>query len=300
MTEIPHLCVCICTYRRNELLQRTLESLQRQDTGGLFSYSVVVVDNDAAKCAEGLVSKFAEESGVPTVYCVEPEQNIALARNQAVKHSSGDFVVFIDDDEFAPPTWLQTLYKACLHYGVDGALGPVLPHFDHEPPRWVVKGRFYNRPSYPTGLIIDWQKGRTGNTFLKRTLFEGLDQPFNPVFITGEDQDFFRRMIAKGHRFVWCDEAKAYEVVPPSRCKRRFMMRRAFLRGKIRTNHPNSGIADTAKSIVAVGCYAVMLPFLFLLGHHLFINHLLKICDHGGKLLTLAGVRLAEDKYASE
>ena len=58
-----------------------------------------------------------------------------------------------------------------------------------------------------------------------------MHQPFNPEFRQGEDQDFFRRMIDHGHVFIWCNEAVAYEVVPPIRWKRTFMLKRALLRG---------------------------------------------------------------------
>src|SRR5215469_9249606 len=42
-----HICVCICTYKRPGPLQRLLKGLEGQETQGLFSFSVVVADNDA-------------------------------------------------------------------------------------------------------------------------------------------------------------------------------------------------------------------------------------------------------------
>src|SRR5262249_13059456 len=171
-------------------------------------------------------------------YCVEPQQNIALARNKAFENADGDFVAFIDDDEFPAKYWLLTLFNACNEYGVDGVLGPVNRHFDEEPPGWVMKGKFYERPTSPTGLVIDWRKGRTGNVLLKKRIFAADAQPFKPEFRQGEDQDFFRRMIDNGHVFIWCNEAVAYEVVPPIRWKRTFMLKRALLRGAMEPKNP--------------------------------------------------------------
>ena len=90
------------------------------------------------------------------------------------------------------------------------------PHFDEGAPAWVVAGASTDRPTYPTGFVIDWTKGRTGNVLLRKELFAGWTPPFRPEFLTGEDQDFFRRMIDQGRVFMWCNEAVAYEVVPPS------------------------------------------------------------------------------------
>src|SRR5580700_7943958 len=98
--ESKHIAICICTYKRPVLLKRLLDDLGGQDTGGLFTYSIVVVDNDHLRSAEPVVSVFAAASAIPIRYCEEPRQNIALARNKAVENATGDFVAFIDDDEF--------------------------------------------------------------------------------------------------------------------------------------------------------------------------------------------------------
>src|SRR5437879_2825163 len=242
--EAKHISVCVCTYRRRYLLRRLLEGLGYQDTNGLFTYSIVVTDNDSLQSARDVVLDFAAASPIPIRYCVEPRQNIALARNKAVENADGDFIAFIDDDEFPTKCWLLTLFIACNEYGVDGVLGPVKPHFDDAPPKWVVNGRFYERPTYDTGFVIDWRKGRTGNVLLKRRLFADEAKPFRSEFRTGEDQDFFRRMIEKGHAFIWCNEAVVYEVVAPIRWKRSFMLRRALLRGANSLAHPAFGTLE--------------------------------------------------------
>jgi glycosyltransferase involved in cell wall biosynthesis len=277
-----------------------LDDLGTQEANGLFTYSIVVADNDQLQSAQHVVSDFAAASTIPITYCVEPQQNISLARNKAIENATGDFIAFIDDDEYPSKRWLLTLFEACNEYDVDGVLGPVKPHFDEEPPKWVVKGKFYERPTYPTGFVIDWTKGRTGNVLLKRRVFEAGEHPFRPEFRTGEDQDFFRRMIAKGHVFIWCDEAVAYEVVPPIRWTRTFMLKRALLRGTISLQHPTSRLRSILKSIVAVPVYAVALPFTLVLGHHRFMTLLVKLFDHLGKLLTFVGIKPVKNQYVTD
>ncbi len=294
-----HVCVCVCTYKRPESLRRLLMELARQNTGRLFTYTIIVADNDHLQSAKTVVSDFAAASRIPIRYCVEPRQNIALARNKAIENSRGDFVAFIDDDEFPTKDWLLTLLNACYKYGVDGALGPVKPHFDKEPPSWVVKGKFYERSTYPTGLVIDWRKGRTGNVLLKKGIFATCAQPFNPDFRQGEDQQFFYTMIEKGFKFVWCNEAVAYEVVPPIRWNRTFMLRRALLRGAMEPRTPDFGARDIAKSLIAASVYTVALPFALVLGHHRFMNLLVRLFDHLGKLLALLGINPIREPYVT-
>ena len=295
-----HITVCICTYKRPILLRRLLEELNKQETGGLFTFSIVVVDNDHAESAKRVVEGFMATSPIQATYCVEPRQNIALARNKAIENTKGDFVAFIDDDEFPMDSWLLTLLKACEEYHVAGVLGPVTPHFDQEPPRWVVKGKFYERETYPTGFVIDWRKGRTGNVLLRKQVFAGLDQPFRPEFRNGEDQEFFYRVIEKGHVFIWCNEAVAYEVVPPIRWKRTFMLRRALLRGAMEPKAPTFGLRSVAKSLLAIPLYTLALPFALMAGQDKFMGLLVRLCDHLGKLLAVVGINPIKEQYVTE
>jgi len=195
---------------------------------------------------------------------------------------------------------LLTLFKACYEFEADGVLGPVKPHFNTEPPKWVLDGQFYERPTYPTGFVIDWRKGRTGNVLLKTQIFEGDADPFRPEFVTGEDQDFFRRTIERGYAFVWCNEAVAYEVVSPVRWKRTFMLERALLRGKISVVHPTFGACEIMKSLVAVPAYTAALPFAWVFGHWRFMTCLIKLFDHAGKLLALLGINPIRESYITD
>jgi succinoglycan biosynthesis protein ExoM len=277
-----------------------LRTLLEQETGGRFTYSIVVTDNDQAELGRAVIDEFGAPGSIAIRYCVEPQQNIALARNKAVENAEGDFVAFIDDDEFPAANWLLNLFRACEEYQVDGVLGPVRRHFDETPPNWIIKGEFYERPIHPTGMPVSWGLGRTGNVLLRKTVFTPGEAPFRAEFRHGEDQDFFRRMIEQGRRFIWCSDAIAYEVVPPVRWKRSFMLRKALLRGATAALHPTLGIYDILKSAGAVPVYALALPFALILGQHRFMTLLVKLCDHLGKLLALIGINPIREQYVTE
>ena len=292
-----HITVCICTYKRPQLIARTLKRLEEQETDGRFSYSIVVVDNDASQSAQPPVSEFAAKAAIRVKYCSEPRQNIALARNKALENADGEFIAFIDDDEFPAKRWLANLFAACGKYEVDGVLGPVLPEFESPPPKWVVNGRFFERPNYQTGYKLAWKETRTGNVLFRRTILEGNDIRFSSEFDTGgEDVDFFRRMTERGRSFVWCREAAVYEVVPSTRCKRSYLLKRALLRGSNFPKHPTHRWRNIAKSLIAVPAYTLILPVLALFGQHVFVKYLIKFCDHTSRLLAFAGINLVSQR----
>lgn len=295
-----HICVCICTYKRPKLLSRLLEELTKQVTGELFTYSIVVVDNDKLRSAEAGVSAFAASSSIPVRYCVEPEQSIPMARNKAVENASGDYVAFIDDDEFPAENWLLNLLKACRQYNVDGAVGPVNCHFDEKPPKWIVKGKFWQRPTFPTGLVIDGNKGRTGNVLLRREILSTGKNPFRPQFRTGEDQDFFTQMIERGHTFIWCNEAVVYETVPPTRWEPSFILKRSLLQGSVSPLRQTFGFTNFAKSAIAIPMYTVLLPVAAILGQDRLMVILTKGAYHLGAVLGCMGIKPVKQPYVTE
>lgn len=298
--EGNHICVCVCTYKRPQCLQRLLENLAGQDTQDLFTFSIVVADNDELQSAKTAVQDFAAQGLVPIKYCVEPRQGIALARNRAMENASGDFIAWIDDDEFPTKQWLLTLLQTCEEYEVDGVLGPVKRHFDGKPPNWLVKSDFYERPVNATGSMVKWFEARTGNVLLKQKVFADGELPFRAQFRIGEDQDFFRRMIEKGHRFVWSADAIAYEAVPPVRWKPSYMLKKALLRGASARLQPSFGARSVGKSAVAALAYTLALPFALLFGYHRFMTLLVKLFDHLGKLLAFAGINPIKDQYVAD
>lgn len=298
--QLKHITVCVCTYKRADLLEMLLRHLLEQETAGQFTYSIVVVDNDSLQSAKEVVAKYVRIAPLSVMYSVEPRQNIALARNRALEQATGELVALIDDDEFPNTYWLLTLFKAYKTFDADGVLGPVHPHYGDDVPKWVIKGHFYERQAHCTGWVIEWQEGRTGNVLFRKAVVSPGEQAFRPEFRSGEDQDFFRRMINKGHKFVWCNEAVVSEVVPPVRWRRTIMLRRALLRGANTALHPRGGHFDVLKSLVAVPAYTIVLPLALLLGQHRFMAALVRLCDHLGMLLALVGINPIKEPYITE
>jgi glycosyltransferase involved in cell wall biosynthesis len=296
--QVPHISVCICTYKRPDLLRRLLGRLEEQRTHGLFTYGVVVSDNDRARSAEQTVAGYTLSGTLSVTYCVEPQQNIALARNRALAHAEGDYVAFIDDDELPTEEWLCGLFKTCLANRADGVLGPVNPIFERDPPVWITEGRFFDRPRHSTGYRLAWDETRTGNVLFRRDILNDVGAPFNSEFsAAGEDVDFFRRLIERGRTFVWCNEAVVNEVVPLRRCTRRYLLRRALLRGSNYGKIPRAERVRLAMiSLIAVPCYTLALPVLPVFGQHVFIRYLIKLCDHTARLLSFVGVNLVTER----
>lgn len=227
----PEVTVCVCTYRRADLLSKLLNSLLVQETSGV-TYEVIVVDNDSIDSARTTVD--AAEVREPCVrmrYVHEPRSGISYARNRAVSESAGHLIAFIDDDEVADPLWLANLLKAHSNLAADAVFGPVLPEYPPGTPEWIIQSKFFERPCPQTGSAIDWRTARCGNALVIAKILRSRNPaPFDPRLgqSGGEDTDFFRWAVGRGVRLGWTADAVVHEFVPKSRQSLRYMLERSL------------------------------------------------------------------------
>jgi glycosyltransferase involved in cell wall biosynthesis len=231
--------VSIATYDRVALLERTINSCLSQQNALGLTYEILVTDNHLSGNAEPLVLRMASTSAVPIRYQREVARNMSVLRNAGIKNARGAYVVFIDDDEYADPDWLDQLMGAIRRTGADIAVGPRLAVFSAgRPPAFDPKARFFER-NYdlePDALIaLVGNDGRplyglgTGNAmFRAETCFRDAE-PFSLAFgdANGEDIEFFMRQYLEGRTIVWAARARVTEVVADHRIEIAYRLVRA-------------------------------------------------------------------------
>ncbi len=298
-----HISICICTYRRNHMLEHLLRKVALLETAGIFDFSVVVVDNDAAGPAEDTIMKLREELGLDIIYGIEPVNTIPAARNRALRLAKGNYIGIIDDDEFPPLHWLLTMYRAIQTFDVDGALGPVHPFFENNPPDWLIKGGFCERPVHRTGTLLKWDQTRTGNVLLKKEVFDKNNLRFDLNCRTsGSDREFFREAMQIGCRFVAVEEAPVYEIVPPERQSKSYYIQRSLVQAsnERRFRAPQlkgfAKVAAPVRSFTALLIYIMILPFCAFLGSHMVTKYAAKSAYHLSWLMAMLGINLARKR----
>jgi GT2 family glycosyltransferase len=189
-----------------------------------------VVDNDPAASAGPVCRTAASRLDCPLVYRVEERRGIPQARNAAVAEALGraDFVAFIDDDEVPSPQWLDELLRVQAASGADAVAGPCEPLFEDRVPRWIERGRFFERPHHPTGARL--ASAFTHNVLVRASALAQLGAFFDErmALLGGSDVELFRRFAARGHAIVWAEGAPVFEWVPRSRANARWLLERAF------------------------------------------------------------------------
>jgi succinoglycan biosynthesis protein ExoM len=229
------VAIAVITFRRPALLQALLTSLQAQELpdGTDYAIRIVVVDNDADGSAARVVEEFGEGTPYPIESVVEPEPGIPFAREKSVELCwDDDALIFVDDDEVAPPGWLRALLETWEKTGADVVTGPVKGNLPPGAPSWNNHSDVHDSTGrHTTGEEL--RKAYTNNTLVTQGVYHCVTPGFHPAFrYTGSsDLHFFLRVYRAGFRIVWCEEAWISEEVPAGRTTLRWLVRRAFRSG---------------------------------------------------------------------
>lgn len=231
------LSVCIATYKRPDLLKKLINSLIKQKNIDSYRIEIIIVDNDRDASAQEIVNYFKEllknDGRFIIKYDIEPEKNIALARNRTLSHATGDYIYFIDDDEYADESWMNEHLNKLKKYNADGAFGRVVFYFSDNTPEWIKNCYVYKSQSsvpktgeLPSGLY-------TTNSMFKNHFFLKQDYRFDMKYgITGgSDYELFTRLKNDGAKFISNYEALTFEYAPESRSTIKWLIQRVFRTG---------------------------------------------------------------------
>lgn len=113
MSSIPIISVVIPTFNRASVLKRALKSIQVQT---FTSWEVLIIDNHSVDSTDQLVSDFND----PRIKLFKIHNNgvIAASRNMGIREASGEYIAFLDSDDWWKPEKLKLSLDA-LNAGAD-------------------------------------------------------------------------------------------------------------------------------------------------------------------------------------
>ncbi|MCO4055490.1 MAG: glycosyltransferase family 2 protein [Bosea sp.] len=232
--------VCVPTYKRPELLRRTLGSLAAQRLERAAPFAIVVVDNDGqGREGSRIAARMLADGVFPGAALVQPRQGNCKAYNAAwrfVRETMPDtrFICGIDDDEEAAQGWLQGLVGAAEAHQADVVGGPVRPVFSHQRFRHLARHpvfRSHYSADGPVPQLFSSANYLIRAEVLDRMGYPYLDEAFD--YKGGGDTDFFTRGRAAGLRFYWTEAALMHETIPARRTEFSWIHARALRNGMI-------------------------------------------------------------------
>ena len=207
--------VIIPVYNAEKWLAQCLNSVCTQT---LQAIEIICVNDGSRDGSLAILRQFAEKDGRVKIYDCE-NSGAANARNFALKKAAGEYIAFLDADDYYPnPDALQNLYNGAMDHAVDACGGLRLLDFDGE-----IKQHPLHRgviATAPSGTIVeyrDFQEDYHYHGYLyKRKLIEDCALCF-PDLTRYEDPVFFVNFMVKAKRFfvvpndVYCYRKKKVE-----------------------------------------------------------------------------------------
>jgi glycosyltransferase involved in cell wall biosynthesis len=237
--------VIIATRDRQQLLSQTLRALVRQRWPA-DRFEILVADNGSSDRTRAVVEAEAASGGPSITYLHVPTPGKSHAVNEALTRARGELLALTDDDVQPDDAWLMRLSAAIDETGADFVAGRIFPIWECPPPGWM-SPQLYGVLAVPD------------NGDQRMAITSACDSPVIPIganmavrahviahigglrtdlgklagtLRTGEDHEFFLRMLAAGYRGVYEPTAVVRHWVPRERLQRGYCRRWLYQNGR--------------------------------------------------------------------
>lgn len=113
--ETALISVIVPVYNVAQYLEKSIASIQQQTYKNL---EIILVDDGATDESGRLCEQIAEQDERVLVYHKENE-GLSQARNDGLKQAHGDYVIFIDSDDYIHPEMIASLYQQIVKEDAD-------------------------------------------------------------------------------------------------------------------------------------------------------------------------------------
>ncbi|MEM8705400.1 MAG: glycosyltransferase family A protein [Actinomycetota bacterium] len=215
-TSVRSVSVIVPTYNRYERLLRVVDALEAQDVGDRDYEIVIVSDGSSDGTDEKVPPQLSERARLLT----QPNGGPAVARNTGIEASTGELLVFIDDDVVPEPHCVRThieIHEASAERRV--VIGPLLTPTTVELSPYVTWEQRMLYKQYDAMAEGHYsataRQFYTGNASMRRSLLDEFGG-FDPAFRRAEDVELGYRLANAGVPFEFEMGAEAYHFAERS------------------------------------------------------------------------------------
>ena len=240
--KMKHASIIIPTYNRANFLADTIKSIQSLEKSG-SDIEILVIDNASTDHTGETVREIQVISQYPLRYVREEKVGLHHSRHTGAMEAQGDILLFIDDDVYLSQGWLEAHLNTHNDSNIWAVGGPVLPHWEVDPPVWV-----HTLPKDYLSLLdygnqprpIGESEGINGcNYSIKRSVLFDLggfhpDSFSNPnlIWYRGDGEaGLTKKILHAGGTVMYEPRAMLKHRIPPERLSLEYFLSRAQKHG---------------------------------------------------------------------
>ncbi|MGB3266081.1 MAG: glycosyltransferase [Microcoleus sp.] len=194
----PRVSVIIPAYNCERYIARAVESAINQT---YKDWEIIVVDDGSTDSTSQVLDVYRDI----IQYVYQENQGAAIARNRACEIAKGEFLAFLDADDFFLP---EKLAKQIACFEADPSLGMVQNGWlmvDETGKDIYASVPWEESPNLDLEAFVLFKSVRPSAMMLRREWWERLGG-FDPRFPPTEDLDFALRLTLKGCKCAWLKE----------------------------------------------------------------------------------------------
>ena len=205
------ISIIIPIYNVESYLRKCLDSIIEQS----FPYFELLLINDGSTDASTQICQEYVEKDDRIRYFEKENGGVSSARNFGIKHSRGEYITFIDSDDWIEPNYLEILYKTIKEQEADIVVtnyytfreedAMFLFHVaeTNEPLVFQPNDSFFNYMFSTFGTDIAW--GSSWSKLFKKSLFDRLC--FSEDISWAEDFDLMYKLFLISERIIYLHKA---------------------------------------------------------------------------------------------
>lgn len=193
---MPKVSVIVPIYNVEKYLEKCINSLLSQT---LEDIQIILV-NDGSKDNSGNIAKEYEQNNKDRVIYVEKENGgLSDARNYGLKYATGDFIAFLDSDDYIEKNAYEEMYNKAIEENADY----VECDFIWEFPNKIRVDKQY--PYKNKKEMLSFVRVVAWNKLIKRQLITDNNLEF-PKGLRYEDVEFTYKLIPFINKFTYVDK----------------------------------------------------------------------------------------------
>jgi len=223
MEPPPSVSIVIATSARPADLRETLRSLFAVRLPPDWQVDLTIVENATQNGVKSLLSEFPSNRFAAVNYLYEPERGKSRALNLAISQTTGDIVLFTDDDIRFPADWIQRICEPIVSGRADAVAGGVKlapsllrPWMNRMHRAWLASTADYLEPENPSEMC-------GANMAVARVVLErvgGFDPELGPGITGGGEESLLTwQLKAAGFRLASALEVQVEHHFDPERLR---------------------------------------------------------------------------------
>lgn len=201
MNDMPKISVIVPVYKVEKYLRRCLDSILAQTYA---DWECLLIDDGSPDNSGAICDEYARRDERFRVFHVK-NGGVSRARNIGLDNMTGEWVTFIDSDDWIDPDNLETSMSAIVRDNLD--ILQYSYHMTDEKDR-IVGTQMFNLPVMSSGEFVraDHYSVCVGGGYIVKSLIDRLHLRFNEQIHLAEDQLFMMEAISNARRIGQTDK----------------------------------------------------------------------------------------------